>query len=137
MVAEVDIVARTLFGEARGEMRQGQQAVANVIMNRAKIGYAHPHFGDGTPSTACLAHMQFSCWNENDPNRAIILDVDDSNPIFSQCLQIATEAVAGSLEDITDNATYYYVKGSPEPAWAVDKEPCAIIGRHLFYKDIA
>lgn len=34
---EIDVLARTIYGEARGEGMQGMQAVANVVMNRAKI----------------------------------------------------------------------------------------------------
>ena len=34
---QVDIVARTIWGEARGEGATGMQAVANVIINRRTI----------------------------------------------------------------------------------------------------
>ena len=35
---QADIMARTIYGEARGEGQRGMQAVANVIMNRVKAG---------------------------------------------------------------------------------------------------
>lgn len=35
---QVDVVARTIWGEARGEGANGMQAVANVIMNRTARG---------------------------------------------------------------------------------------------------
>ena len=35
---EIDLLARTIWGEARGEGQTGMQAVANVIMNRVKKG---------------------------------------------------------------------------------------------------
>ena len=35
---EIDTLARTIWGEARGEGSAGMQAVANVVMNRAAIG---------------------------------------------------------------------------------------------------
>ena len=34
---EIDVLARTLWGEARGEGTAGMQAVASVILNRVKI----------------------------------------------------------------------------------------------------
>ncbi len=34
---DLDIVAKTVWGEARGEGRKGMQAVAEVILNRAKM----------------------------------------------------------------------------------------------------
>ena len=131
-----DTLACTCYGEARGEGKQGMIAVANVVMNRVAQPN-HPHFGNGNVASCCMAPYQFSCWNQDDPNRNTIEDVDDSDPIFAQALQVAQDAIDGKLQDLTGGATYYYVKGSPEPAWATGKEPCAIIGHHLFFKDIA
>lgn len=133
---QVDILARTLWGEARGESYFGQQAVANVVMHRAAIGKGHRHFGDGSFSSACLAPWQFSCHNPNDPNCEALEEVTDLDPIFAQCIKISQLAVAGTLPDITDGATYYYAKGSPMPPWAQGKTPCATIGKHLFFKEI-
>ena len=61
---DIDTVARTIWGEARGEPIEGQQAVASVIGNRANIaaaweahhGVPHPLYGDGHLASACLAH---------------------------------------------------------------------------------
>ena len=35
---DVDILARTIYGEARGESEIGKRAVASVILNRYKSG---------------------------------------------------------------------------------------------------
>jgi len=34
---EIDVLARTLWGEARGEGTTGLEAVANVVLNRVKM----------------------------------------------------------------------------------------------------
>lgn len=136
MDPQVDILARTLWGEARGEGFTGQQAVANVVMNRVDISTGHSHFGDGTVSGACLAPWQFSCHNPNDPNCQVLQQVTVADSIFAQCVQISELAISGELPDITGGATYYYAKGSPAPPWAVGKEPCATIGHHLFFRSI-
>ena len=34
---DVDILARTIFGEARGESLSGQEAIASVVINRVKF----------------------------------------------------------------------------------------------------
>jgi N-acetylmuramoyl-L-alanine amidase len=68
---DIDVVARTLYGEARGEGKQGMIAVACVIVTRAMIaaeyvdanGKPHPLFGDGSLASACQAPLQFSCWD--------------------------------------------------------------------------
>ena len=132
----IPTLARTLWGEARGEGYFGQQAVANVVMNRVALAEEHPHFGIGTIASACRAPWQFSCWNQNDPNLPKLLAVDMTDPIFAQCMKIATLAAQHQLPDVTGGATFYYAKDTEEPDWAVGHEPCAIIGKHIFYKDI-
>jgi N-acetylmuramoyl-L-alanine amidase len=146
---EIDIVARTLFGEARGEGQQGMVAVACVIVTRAMIAdryvevhqKPHPLFGDGSLASVCQAHFdgiyQFSTWNVGDPNRAIIEAVTGSDPSFLVALGIATDAENDELDDITNMATHYYAKGSPMPAWAQGKTPCFECGKHLFFNDIS
>lgn len=66
---DLDTVALTVWGEARGESMVGQSAVAWVIRNRqANPGWwSRPHH---TLADVCLASYQFSCWNRNDPNYA-------------------------------------------------------------------
>lgn len=134
---DIDILARTLYGEARGEGYRGMQGVANVVMNRVAMADEHPHFGDGSAAGACQAPWQFSCWNEGDPNRELLLDLPDGDPFYAHALQIASDAVNGILGDITFGATYYYARGSDVPKWAAGKTPCQIIGKHLFFKNIA
>jgi len=136
MDQNIDVLARTCWGESRSEGYKGQQAVANVVVNRANIGTDHPHFGDGTIASACLAPWQFSCHNPNDPNLAKLQEVTDADSVFAQCLQIATDAVNGILEDITNGCTYYEVIGTDAP-WSEGKTPECVIGKHAFYKDIA
>ena len=110
---DIDTVARTIWGEARGEPIVGQQAVASVIANRASIaaawfshhGIPHPLYGDGHLASACLAHhggvYQFSCWNQDDPNRAKQIAVTEANQAFTECLEIARILAAGHLPDHT------------------------------------
>lgn len=141
----IDITARTCFGEARGEQKIGMQAVANVIQTRSNIasaymltkGKPHPLFGDGSAASACKMPWQFSCWNAADPNSQIINDVDDSIPVFRDAVWIATGVLNGTLGDVTNKATHYYDRRMVNPpGWAVGKQPCATIGHHLFYNNI-
>ena len=71
---DLQIFARTLFGEARGEGDEGLEAVACVILNRFRAnkwftGYEMQN-GKKIPNVAqtCLKKAQFSCWNKNDVN---------------------------------------------------------------------
>lgn len=132
-----DILARTLWGEARGERKIGREAVASVVMNRVAVAAIHGgRFWWGSdPVTVCLKPWQFSCWNANDPNQLKLELVGAADRIFAQCLSIADAALAGRLEDRVSGATHYHVEGL-SPPWAKGVTPVAKIGRHVFYKDV-
>ncbi len=133
---DIDILARTLFGEARGERRTGQEAVAAVVLNRvARAERLGGYWWGRTVAEVCLKPWQFSCWNADDPNRERIATVAEGHPAFDQCRAIAAKAVDGRLDDPTSGATHYHALGLV-PRWARDRTPCAIIGRHLFYNDV-
>jgi|ERR1700733_1541444 len=126
----IDTLARTLWGEARGEGYSGMQAVANVVMNRVHAG----NFPGGMSiQNICKAPNQFSCWNANDPNRPLLLAVTASDPQFAQALEIAAMAANGTLADITNGATYYHEASIPTPrSWGAVTQ-VADIGNHIFY----
>ena len=131
---KLDIVALTLWGEGRGEGRDGQIAIWHVINNRANASKTHPCylFGDGTMSSACLVKYQFSCWNANDPNRDKILAMNANDPGYIYALESARRAAA--TFDPTSGATHYKVSSIPWPKdWGVKVDPLITIGHHSFY----
>lgn len=133
---EIDILARTIYGEARGESIRGKEAVASVIINRVQRAKRRGHYWWGnTPYEVCKRPWQFSCWNINDPNREKILAVSANNKNFQSCLRIARRAINGTLEDPTFGATHYHVKGL-FPPWARGHSPRTEIGRHQFFANI-
>lgn len=129
---EIDLMARTMYGEARGEGISGMQAVANVIMNRVKAG---AWYGK-TVEDVVLKPYQFSCWNEDDPNRRVIMDVTTSNTLFKNAYDLARQAYNGTLPDITNGATHYHA-ASITPYWSKSLTKTASVGNHIFYKEIA
>lgn len=132
----IDVLARTLYGEARGETVRGKEAVACVIVNRAARAKARGGYWWGASiEEVCRKPWQFSCWNEGDPNRAKIEAVQPGHRVFDTCLRIARRAVAGSLDDVTHGATHYHSR-DVTPPWSRGKAVCAEIGRHLFYNTI-
>lgn len=131
-----DTLARTIYGEARGEPVRGQEAVAAVVMNR--VGRAMERGGWWWGSSVvevCRRPFQFSCWNANDPNRARIERADANDREFAICIRIARRAVSGALADPTGGATHYHAANA-HPPWAKAREPSAVIGRHKFYNDV-
>lgn len=126
-----EVIAKTMWGEARGEGYVGQQAVCNVIFNRAE----KPSWWGHSPRTVCLKPYQFSCWNQSDPNRPKLMEVTADDSIYSQSLTIVRDALSGDLPDVTNGADSYCVIGT-NPSWAAKLTPCATIGKHEFFRTI-
>ena len=124
---QTDYLARTLYGEARGEGYRGMQAVANVIMNRVKKGGWY----GASVKDVVLKPYQFSCWNVTDPNREKIINATPAQ--LSTALEIAKKAINGELPDITGGATHYYANSISAPYWASSMKKTATIGNHIFY----
>jgi len=130
---DVDVLARTLFGEARGEKRAGMEAVAWVIVNRARRG--PPRF-PATISEVCKQRWQFTCWNATDPNSRLCAAVDESTPSFLLALNVATAVLGGMVEDPTKGADHYHTIGMKTyPDWASKMQLQTVIGKHRFYSE--
>lgn len=133
---EIDVLARTIYGEARGEPVRGKEAVASVILNRVRRAKRRGGYWWGDDlEEVCRKPWQFSCWNENDPNFEKILKVGGKNTVFQTCKRVARRAIGGALKDPTDGATHYHANGI-EPPWARGRAFSATIGRHVFYNNV-
>ena len=124
-----DVVARTLWGEARGEGRGGMEAVAAVIANRVR----NPRWWGRDWISVCRRPFQFSCWNPDDPNADKIVAVTGADPTFVTATLVAEHVINGQLADPTGGADSYFAVGTPEPAWAATAAHTVTIGRHAFY----
>lgn len=143
MTPEVlDVVGRTLWGEARGETFAGQVAVAWVIRNRVEMDLGN----DGKPDWwgegyigVCQKAWQFSCWNKKDPNSAYLRG-EKQIPVaqLEAVKRAVVEATRGGSVDPTKGATHYYNPHviAKAPAWTVGAVFCGRIGAHLFYRGV-
>ena len=134
---ERDILARTLWGEARGESLAGQIAVAWTIRNRVNDGKAKSWWGEGYAGV-CQKSYQFSCWNRNDPNYIFL---SGAKPIpfreFAQAQIAADQVMSGKVSDPTGGAPHYYATTMAKaPDWAAKAKQTLELGRHLFFKDV-
>lgn len=128
-------IARTVWGEARGEPWIGMVAVAWVIRNRA----ARPSWWGRDYETVCRAPRQFSCW---DDTPAIFDQTPRSMPIpYAAACAVAL----GDEPDPTDGATHYHSIRRPSwarqwpPSWAASQTATSLtetarIGGHVFYR---
>ena len=130
---DLELLARAIWGEARGEPIEAQVGVGCVIRNRVK----HPRWHWGrTFREVILKPWQFSAFNRDDPNRAKMLQIPDRDVtgIFQQCLWVAQGILSGGLFDSTAGANHYYTQGTQEPSWAKGISPAREYGKLLFYR---
>ncbi len=70
-LSQQEIIGLTIYGEARGELVEGQIAVGCVIRNRMHLKpskYKSYH-------EVCLEPKQFSCWNSDDKNYETLIQI--------------------------------------------------------------
>lgn len=134
-MSDVDILARTLYGEARGELSRldggigSLIAVANVIMNR----YQRGGWYGKTIREVCLKPWQFSCWNPTDRNLPLLLE-PLGGKVFGLCKQVAEEVMEGRWPDLTGGCDHYHATTLKDlPKWALSGHPQFKIGQHVFY----
>ena len=132
-----DILARTLWGEARGEGVAGQIAVAWTIRNRVNDGKTKSWWGEGYAGV-CLKSWQFSCWNRNDPNYPYLSGAKQIPAAqLAQALKAADLVMSGGVKDPTGGATHYYATTMPKPpTWAKSAKETLRLGHHVFFKDV-
>lgn len=125
------VVLRMLaWGEARNQSAIGIAAVLWVVRNRA---LKH----DTSLKYEALRPLQFSCFNEGDPNRYKMLNACDEDPLgWAKVDDVCTLFEAGHLHDPTLGSLNYYVTKMPTPpAWASAESGWltrAVIGAHSF-----
>ncbi len=129
--SDQEILARTMWGEARNQGELGMQAVACVVLNRIN----HPTWWGTNVRSVCLKPFQFSCWNLSDPNRSKLMEVTDADPQYKLALEISGNAISGDLFDCTNGADSYRVIGC-YARWSENLQPVAIIGKHEFFRTL-
>lgn len=128
-----ELLARTIWGEARGESPNGMRAVGEVIRNRVLTAFR----GKSTYSGVILDPYQFSAWLDDDPNRDKMLAVDFSDSRFERAYEIAGAVISGktNIFDAVD-WRHYYNPSVVGPDWAASALDAVNIGAHRFLKGV-
>lgn len=120
--SEQDCLAKAVYFEARGETLEGQLAVAQVIMNRAKSGLY--------PTTICevvTQPAQFSfIRNGQFPT------IDRASACWHKALAIADIASKHMAQEIGGNVLWYHAS-YVAPSWGRRLTRVTQIGTHIFY----
>lgn len=142
MLSEREVVALTIYGEARGEPLEGRVAVACVIRNRVR----RPGWWGHGYREVCLKPAQFSCWNATDPNRDVLeaasqrLQDGETSPgdtLWQECLWIADGVMADKITDRVGQATHYYESHIAPPRWVDGATLVTVVAHHQFYTNVA
>lgn len=130
---EIDVLARTIWGEARGEGSIGMQAVACVVLNRVAVSRRFGGYWWGNSIIqVCQKPFQFSCWNKDDANYKKVVSITEDDVHFATAKRIARRAILGFVSDPTYGATHYHTR-LINPKWAKGQRPSTILGQHVFY----
>jgi spore germination cell wall hydrolase CwlJ-like protein len=127
----IDIAARTIHGETRGEPDSARLAIADIIYNRVMAG--SDRFGM-TVEEVCSKPRQFSCWNPGDTGRAVLLDMSLHAPELAESVAVARDLVAGRVGNLTLGAVHHH-HYRVAPGFARGRAPLARIGSHEFFDD--
>ena len=111
----VELLARVISAEARGEPYSGQVAVGAVILNRVE----HPSF----PNTIAGVVYQpgaFTC----------MVDGQIDQPVADSAYRAARDALNGA--DPSGGAIYYFNPSTATSAWIWSRPLIKVIGSHRF-----
>lgn len=113
----VELLARIINGEARGEPYEGQVAVGAVVLNRVK----HSSFPN-TIAGVIYQNGAFTAVSDGQINAAV----------NSSCYSAARDALNGW--DPSGGAIYYYNPRTATSSWIRSRPVVKTIGRHVFCK---
>ena len=111
----IDLLARLISAEARGEPYEGQVAVGAVVLNRVD----HPSFPN-TISGVIYQHEAFTC----------VYDGQFDQPVAESAYRAARDAMNGW--DPSYGAIYYFNPATATSAWIWSRPEIVTIGRHKF-----
>ena len=115
--SDVELLARIINGEARGEPYTGQVAVGAVVLNRVKS----PSF----PNTIAGVIYQDGAFTA-------IVDGQINAGMQQSCYNAAKDALNGW--DPTGGAVYYYNPATATSSWIWSRPVLTQIGNHVFCK---
>lgn len=113
--ADLTLLARLIYGEARGESYTGQIAVGAVVINRLK--------SSSFPNTISGVIYQPYAFTAVDDGQINLTPND-------QAYRAAKEAMNGY--DPSYGALYYYNPATATSSWIFSRKTTVVIGRHVF-----
>jgi spore germination cell wall hydrolase CwlJ-like protein len=135
------VLALTIYGEARGEPTADKIDVGSVILERVD----HRDWDGKTIQEVCFKRKQFSCFNENDPNYGKLLNIAENwdaamatNASLNECYGIAQGLIDGSIPRTPAIAAahccqYATAKGASDVSWDDGMKVVKRGKHHIFF----
>jgi spore germination cell wall hydrolase CwlJ-like protein len=124
--ADMLCLSKAVYFEARGEILEGQIAVAQVVMNRVRssgksacqVVYKGVERGE-------KCQFSFACYDHKLPS--------EDSQLWQQTQWVAAEVATGRawLRELDKSEHYHTV--SVAPIWRLGMKPARRIGQHIFY----
>lgn len=127
-----NVIALTAVGEADSLGLTGMTATINTGQNRVNSGVTT--FGSDLVGVFIWPE-QYDVWLPNNSRLPTLLKLDEDDPSYSVALILADQALAGTLEDVTNGSTHYV---NPKlvrilPSWAAGK-PLFTCGLQIYFR---
>lgn len=138
-LSDTELMALVIYGEARGESREGKIAVGSVILERVD----HRKWDGETIHDVCLMPYQFSCLLPADPNFQILKLIAGDwttkfmrSTVLQECYQVAEGLINGDIPragKIAEHHCCQYKTIDCEASWARKMKKILTVGNHEFY----
>ncbi|AEI37664.1 MAG: cell wall hydrolase [Zymomonas mobilis subsp. pomaceae] len=115
-------MAKVIYHEAANQSREGQIAIAQLILNRAERGGRFP---------------QTVCGVTNQPGQ--FFDTTRYTPPrqdrrWQKAIEIAHDVLTGSSEDLTQGALFYHANSQAPNHFFKTRTRVRMLGSHIFYR---
>ncbi|WP_339915584.1 cell wall hydrolase [uncultured Brevundimonas sp.] len=125
---DLECLTQAVYYEARGEGRDGMQAVAQVVLNRAR----HPAF----PKSVCGVVFQGAA-RRSGCQFSFTCNGTMHNPVnrvaWNRARDVASRALSGHVYAAVGNATHFHTT-NVSPRWRNSLIRVNQVGSHLFYR---
>lgn len=133
-LSETQLMALVIYGEARGESKEGKVAVGSVIIERKKQSRE-------SIKNIILNPHQFSCFSVDNQqykklkNIAAHWNKYKADPQLRECQLISSKLLQKTLlhKTIKSNSVTHFKTNQVNPSWAKQMRFVVQIGNHQFY----
>jgi N-acetylmuramoyl-L-alanine amidase len=138
------LLARMIFGEARGQSYDEKVAIGYTVINRANddsLGNGHDVRSvvlKNRPNKNGRSIYQYSCFDPLDANNIKLKDPlsHDSSNVWNDCLIAADEVLSNKRPELNKGQDHYHEKKMRTPYWAPSMNRLDMPSefKHFFYE---